>query len=68
MGSAIIDMIVTKWARSLAGKALRSQRRGLDMPSWMNDDDLKSGYINFSLEGTMAKYFREWDEAGAGAI
>ena len=26
-GSAIIDMIVTKRARSLAGKALRSQRR-----------------------------------------
>lgn len=45
-------------------RSLRSQRRGLDMPSWMNDDDLKSGDINFSLEGAMAKYFREWDVDG----
>ena len=43
---------------------LRSQRKAEELPSWMTEEDFKSGDINFSLSGSLAKYFREWDING----
>ncbi len=42
----------------------RSRRQTQQMPEWMKEEDFKSGDLNFSLDGTMAKYFREWDIKG----
>ncbi len=43
---------------------LRSQRKTREIPEWMKEDDFKSGDLNFTLEGTMADYFRNWDITG----
>lgn len=43
---------------------LRSQRKAEELPSWMTEEDFRSGDINFSLSGSLAKYFREWDMDG----
>lgn len=40
---------------------LRSQRRTRQLPSWMAEEDFKAQDISFKLDGSMAKYFREWD-------
>lgn len=43
---------------------LRSRRQGIEVPEWMKEEDFKAKDINFSLEGSLAKYFREWDIKG----
>ena len=43
---------------------LRLRRKAEELPSWLTEEDFKSGDINFSLSGSMAKYFREWDMDG----
>ncbi len=43
---------------------LRSQRKAREIPEWMKEEDFRAKDINFSLNETMAKYFREWDLKG----
>lgn len=40
---------------------LRSERRARQLPSWMTEEDFRAKDISFKLDGSMAKYFREWD-------
>lgn len=40
---------------------LRSRRQAREVPSWMVEEDFKAKDISFKLDGSMAKYFREWD-------
>lgn len=40
---------------------LRSQRSTRQLPSWMAEEDFKAQDISFKLDGSLAKYFREWD-------
>ncbi|MBR5300850.1 MAG: hypothetical protein IKU36_11500 [Bacteroidales bacterium] len=40
---------------------LRSERRARQLPSWMTEDDFRAKDISFKLDGSLAKYFREWD-------
>lgn len=40
---------------------LRSRRQAREIPSWMVEEDFKAKDISFKLDGSMAKYFREWD-------
>lgn len=40
---------------------LRSRRQAREVPSWMLEEDFKANDISFKLDGSMAKYFREWD-------
>lgn len=45
--------------------SIRSRRRtDVRIPDWMQEDDFKSGDLNFSLDGILADYFREWDISG----
>ncbi len=39
-------------------------RRNREERAAQQEDDFKSGDLNFTLEGAMAKYFREWDITG----
>lgn len=40
---------------------LKSRRQTKEVPSWMLEEDFKAKDISFKLDGSMAKYFREWD-------
>ncbi len=40
---------------------LRSRRQAREVPSWMLEEEFKAKDISFKLDGSMAKYFREWD-------
>ena len=39
-------------------------RQGGAMPGWLKEDDFRKQDINFRLDETIAKYFREWDLNG----
>ncbi len=43
---------------------LRSQRTVRSIPEWMKEEDFKAKDLNFSLDGTVAEYFRSWDLNG----
>ncbi len=43
---------------------LRSHRKVREIPEWMKEEDFKSGDLNFTLDGTLAEYFRKWDIRG----
>ena len=40
---------------------MRAERKARQLPSWMTEEDFKAKDISFKLDGSMAKYFREWD-------
>lgn len=40
---------------------LRARRQTREVPSWMLEEDFKAKDISFKLDGSLAKYFREWD-------
>lgn len=40
---------------------LRAERKTRTLPEWMTDEDFKAKDISFKLDGSLAKYFREWD-------
>lgn len=46
-------------------RAQREAERGkVVIPEWMKEEDFKEKDLNFTLEGTMAEYFRKWDLNG----
>ncbi len=46
-------------------RAERLARRGTaSIPEWMKEEDFKAKDLNFTLEGTVADYFRKWDIRG----
>ena len=61
---AFMDSLMTAHpgvSRDSLQALLRSQRRTRQLPSWMAEEDFKAQDISFKLDGSMAKYFREWD-------
>ncbi len=47
-------------------RAQREAERGMvQIPEWMKEEDFRKKDLNFTLEGTMAEYFREWDIDGS---
>ena len=42
--------------------------RSAELPEWLKEEDFKKQDINFRLDETMAKYFREWDLNGKLAV
>jgi hypothetical protein len=40
---------------------MRAERKARQLPSWMTEEDFKAKDISFKLDGSLAKYFREWD-------
>lgn len=48
-------------SRDSLQRLLRSERRARQLPSWMTEEDFKAKDISFKLDGSLAKYFREWD-------
>ncbi len=47
---------------------LMRQRKAREVPEWMKEEDFRAKDINFSLNETMAKYFREWDLRGGLSV
>lgn len=45
---------------SLFKKAYQNRPKK-NVPSWMNDKEFEKGNIDFKLDESLAKYFREWD-------
>lgn len=44
---------------------LHSRRKtGGPLPEWLTEESFKAGDLNFTLEGTLAEYFRKWDISG----
>ena len=41
------------------------QRRNMEVPDWMKEEDFKAQDINIRLDESLAKYFREWDVEGS---
>lgn len=61
---AFMDSLMTAHpgvSRDSLQALLRSQRRTRQLPSWMAEEDFKAQDISFKLDGSLAKYFREWD-------
>ena len=50
--------------RLIASKGNRSKA----LPEWLKEEDFRKQDINFRLDETMAKYFREWDLNGRIAV
>lgn len=42
----------------------KNNARGRTIPEWMKEEDFRKQDINFRLDETIAKYFREWDLNG----
>lgn len=40
---------------------LRVRRQAREVPTWMLEEDFKAKDISFKLDGSIARYFREWD-------
>ena len=40
------------------------QRRNMEVPEWMKEEDFKAKDINIRLDESLGKYFREWDVEG----
>ena len=53
---------------SLFFHAARKGNREHTMPEWLKEEDFRKQDINFRLDETIAKYFREWDLNGRLAI
>ena len=43
---------------------LRSQRTVREIPEWLKEEDFQKQDLDFRLDETMAKYFRDWDLKG----
>ena len=70
---AYIDSLARKYPEVskdslLLHAAKMNGRGGKAMPEWLKEDDFKKQDINFRLDETFAKYFREWDLNGKIAI
>ena len=53
---------------SLFYHAARKGNRERTIPDWLKEEDFKKQDINFRLDETIAKYFREWDLNGRLAV
>ena len=45
-----------------------AQQRNRNIPEWLKEEDFRKQDINFRLDETLAKYFREWDLNGKIAV
>lgn len=41
------------------------QRKSIEVPEWMKEEDFKAKDMNIRLDESLAKYFREWDVEGS---
>ncbi len=50
--------------RNMGQRAMGQRRIVREVPEWMQEDDFKSGDLNFTIDGIVADYFRKWDING----
>ncbi len=63
---AFVDSLARKYSDVPRGELLAYAReKAVNIPDWLAEDDFKDSNLDFKLDETIAKYYKEWDFEGS---